>query len=303
MIYLLEGEDQWRLEEFARDLQKQAKDAGASIQVFEAPGDFESALLFLWQSSLFEEARLALIKKSETLSENFKPLWRKFSGASDLPVNRTLVFVSIGKAPAWLKKLAAKAVDFPFLRGRALEDWLEQRATALGLKLEPAVAEFFSSYFAGDSGRIAQELAKLADWKPGGRITVADLRILADFEASQPELFFGLTDAIFARNRKQALSRLAHNLARGGEPVQLLATLANTFRTMLVLKATPSADSRKLLGQAKPFWLSKIRQAGRNFSSDEIKKTLASILRADYLIKTGRQPADQALEEIVLEIT
>jgi len=303
MIYVLAGEDRWRLEEVARALFQKAKDSGASAQIFEAPAGFEAALAFIWRPALFEKAKFALVKKSENLSENYRAIWQNYFGASGLGSHQTLVFAVNGTAPSWLSKLADKSVNFPLLRGKHLAEWLEERAAALGIELEPGVKDLLSRYFPQDSGRISLELEKLASWKPGGVVSLQDLQTLTNFEVAESSLFFGWMDALLARNRKQALRYLAENLAQGAESTQLLATLANTFRTMLILKEIPSADSRRLLGQSKPFWLAKIRQASKHFSSDKIKKILASILRADYLTKTGRLPADQAAAEIVFEIT
>lgn len=283
MIYIIHGEDSFRAGLYIKEELLKAKASGAQVGVFEASGELDGALSFLARPGLFDVPRIVIIRSIERLPE----------------VKRSALEAAF--RASGFEKVEEKS--FPILRGLALKRWLEDYAASLGIMLDDGVGNFLLEVLGNDSGRIAVELEKLATYKPNGTIKFSDLEILSPQEIPEKTLYFAWVDGFLARDEKQALRGLVELLAAGVDPIQLLTALTNTLRTLLIIKHAKSrAEVSRSVGSAHPFWISKLTIASRRFSVTELKKLYSQVLKAEYLLKSGRIDAEPLLEEIVMTV-
>jgi DNA polymerase-3 subunit delta len=129
----------------------------------------------------------------------------------------------------------ACAVEFPRLKGAALERWARDLMARRGIGMTPSALGRFM-YLAGtDAQSISNEVEKLSLYA-GKDEEITDSTVEAVVGASRLHGIFELTSALGARNRKLAL-QLLDNLLEGGEPpLFILTMMARHFRQIIIAK-------------------------------------------------------------------
>lgn len=293
------GEDTFRLRAALRKfLDTQA--SGAKTQSFES--DTSEDLVqelreFFQTSTLWQERKVAIVKA---------PSWK-----NPLPevTDPDLLILALEKPPpaGILKK--TRLETFPKLKGAGLSKWIRGTAAEFGSEIDTALVSLLVELHGSETEAIWNELTILSCFKPGEKLSAKDLRA---FRSWVPRVRnFAFVEAVLAKNRRQALRLLLYSLEEGAAPLALLAGLAAQFRAMLVAKSDgtessradaslPSTAAAAFFAGKHPFWLSKIEQASREFSEDELKAQLRRLERADWLIKTGKHSPSTALEEYIV---
>jgi DNA polymerase III subunit delta len=132
-------------------------------------------------------------------------------------------------------------VALPQRRGRALEDWLKQRAAAEGLTVSDEAARLLVQWVGDDGARLLGEARKAAlagGAEAGGRVGVNEITaVVGEHRVSD---VFELTRAVERRDLGQALRTLDRLLATE-EPVFLLALLTRNVRVSLIVRDLAAA--------------------------------------------------------------
>jgi len=106
---------------------------------------------------------------------------------------------------------------------------------------------------------------------------------------------------LLSRERKLALEALFEELARGGDPLIVLASLTNTFRTILLLRAANHTRQKAvLLQETNPYWLSKLHVQSRALTDSEIRRGFQRLALIDWYAKSGRYDIVPSLEQFIV---
>ncbi len=154
----------------------------------------------------------------------------------EAPVETTCLVLTGGKVDGRVKffqalKQAAVSVDCTPLDARELPAWVQDRAGALGLRLDEAARGLLIEASGGDLGVVCREMEKLAVYvAPNTRVTAADVAAVqgADTGGSVHDLI----DALQRRDRVGSLRFLGKVLDAGEPPLKVLGFLAACWRNM-----------------------------------------------------------------------
>lgn len=179
--------------------------------------------------------------------------------------------------------------------------WVIKRARALGKRMTPDAAKALVEALGTDLRELASAVEQLGGTVPeGGTIDVAAVGM--QFRGIESKLN-EFVDALFDRDRAQALRRLRALVAHGEHPLVILATVANQLRILAVLSGSErrsAAAVAKELG-VKEGRVKRAMRRARNFTPDEIRHAYRLAADADLALKSeGEDPL--VLELLVDEI-
>lgn len=135
------------------------------------------------------------------------------------------------KTPHWLLRVIPPplVIELPARRGRALGDWLRERASAEGLTVTEDAARLLVEWVGDDSARLLGEVRKAALAGGPDQRTVGWKEITAVVGEHRLRGVFDLTRAVERREIGPALTTLDRLLATE-EPMVLLSMLAREIR-------------------------------------------------------------------------
>ncbi len=181
-----------------------------------------------------------------------------------------------------------------------------------GIEIDPRSVEFLCEAVGADSGRMANELEKLAMFvHPKTKITLQDCRTVC---SRTPEaVAWALANAVSARNLPESLEAINTLVGMKSKEISLLYSLINTFQAMidvgaaarklgarqgisyqgfkgLLEKAAP--DAREQLAGSKIFELNPYRaymifNDSCRFSPDELAMAVCEIARSNRTLVSG----------------
>lgn len=179
-----------------------------------------------------------------------------------------------------------------------LEPWLMKRGAELEIELEPAAARVLAERVGGhiresdvDRRRRTElanaELEKLALYKPGGRISAADVEALV--AETVPGSTWAFLDALGTRAGAQA-TMLAERLLADGAPLPVLVSqMHRRLRDLLLVREHLDAGSKppqivKAL-KLQPFRAQKLSEQARSWSVGSLEAAIADLLALDLRSK------------------
>ena len=200
-------------------------------------------------------------------------------------------------------------VEFAQPNGESARLLLQDLATAANLQFRAAELDLMVESTGGDPSRMANEVAKLALYRPeGGRVTSADISALVPY-ASETTVF-ALVNALARGDRRQSLS-LLDALVREGEYLPLVLTfLGGLFRYALAgreagLRSAQDVENH-FRRQGVPMWRARaeqIWQVGSRLPKERLAEAIDLAFLADKGLK-GARPDDRIiLEDFVFRLT
>lgn len=186
------------------------------------------------------------------------------------------------------KQGKAEAQEFILLAPGDLPRWVANRAKKHGANFSPEAVHALVALAGADLWQIDCEVRKLAHFKNGAVIGVADVNEMV--KGKYNEDIFQLMDAISAQDKKKALKLFRDQLATGAEDMYLLTMLVRQFRIFWqILEAgkgggVGSDALARELG-LHPYVVKKSLQYARNFSLPQVKKIYRRLLDCEVGIK------------------
>jgi DNA polymerase III delta subunit len=251
-----------------------------------------------------DEQRIVVVEHAEALKET--------EVIARFPAEAALVLVSESKIQTRARRAAPKAkpaaepaADLPTVVEAAggtvehiarlvpqeLGGWIAARATLLGVELAPDAINELGAAIGPDSERVDQELAKLAAFAAGARVTGADVR--------------ALTQAVVRRDSQTAIRRLEALLAEGQAPQQIIALLLWQFRVLLFASAMRSnADAERMAKaiRSSAYAIGKWQAFARRVARADVIRAYEVLYATDLAIKTGRIEEKLAMTLCVLDL-
>lgn len=227
-----------------------------------------------------------------------------------LPASTCLVLVAPGgidNRRRAVKAVAAHGVvqEFPRLKGKELEAWLQVRGRELGLKWGRGAVELLAVRAGPGLGELERELEKLVAYAgPGGRVGREEVALLVP-EAGTTRVF-DLLDAVLARQTEKSLAVLDRLLKEGESPLGLVALLARQVRLLGVVKEAMEKGSlpERLAAELKlhPHVARKLVEQSRGFSWDELYLLIQNLAATDEKLKTTGLTPRLILEELLFSL-
>ena len=205
---------------------------------------------------------------------------------------------------AFLKKKPHTIIACEPLEGSDLEAWIVEGATERGIQMSRAMARALVSSRGSDSGALAQEIDKLANYKPGGTIVAQDISTLVHGVADVN--VFDLVDAIATKNKNKAFELLYRSLRLSPDAQRLMAPIIYQFRNLVIAKDAYTPDMApgvfaKTFG-LHPYVAQKTLSQARAFSLEDLTKAYIQLAVMDIELKSGVGDGSLLLHRFLLSL-
>jgi DNA polymerase III subunit delta len=301
-VYLVAGDEPLLVDEALEQLRAAAMRAGfTSRELHTADRSFKWVELLagadnlsLFATRKIVEIRLSVPKPGDEGSATIASL-------SERDDPDTLVIVAVGEKlgqasrSTWVKaieKHGAVVEIWPIDRGE-LPRWIQQRATALRLKLTQAAAQSLAERVEGNLLAADQEIKRLALTAAGREIDEAEV---LEFVANNSRFdVFALADAVLAGETGRTFKILSGLRAEGVHPVQISWVLNRDISLLARLEyAVRHGDNLEGALLRSGVWQRRqplVRKALPKFQAPRLKALLAQAARVDAALK-GVFPAE-----------
>lgn len=300
MIYLIWGQDSYRLEKEIQDIITD----DAELTIFEK-GDIGELFSNLLTQSFFEKKRTFLIKELALGSEADEKKLRY--SLENLPKDTTVIFV-YSRLPARSKiqnivKKYGTVKKFEPAENINLISFIKEKVAEEGGEIAPLAAERLASYVGSDLWQLSEEIRKLVLYRKNEMETEpietsdVDLLVKANFEAN----IFALLDAIAAKNQRRASELLNSFLESGENEIYILTMIERQFKNIAMAKFERNITESSLAKKAglHPFVAKKAVSQAKNFEEPEIIEIFRKIMDADLKLKSGYEPRQVLLRMLV----
>jgi len=262
------------------------------------------------QSGFLVAKRLIIVKNLLTkkplkeTADDLVELLKKLAGNDNifvfwengLPDKRTALFKYLNTSQL--------VQDFTPLENRKLADWAEKYLAAKGGQMAKSALVLLLSCIGHDLWLLANELDKLMAYKNNLLISQKDVEELVT--AKLNENIFGLTDALAASNKSQALKLLQEQLNLGLNETYLLAMMLRQFRILAEIKSLlsqgvlPQEMASKL--KLHPFVIKKSLPQAQKFTLTKFKNIYQKLVEVEKKIKSSALPKQTLLSLLIMAI-
>jgi len=199
----------------------------------------------------------------------------------------------------------ALVVSLPLRRGRALQDWLKQRAAADGLTISDEAARLLVQWVGEDGARLLGEAHKAALLGGAEHRRVGTAEVTAVVGEHRVSDVFELTRAVERRELGPALQTLDRLLATE-EPIFLLTLLTRNVRVALTVRdLAAEGQSAEQIARAvrptPPVVVQAIMARVGGSAGDALPRQLVECWQAEWRCKSGGQ-ARAELTALVAEL-
>ncbi len=308
-VFYLHGEDAFRKEEVARAL--------VELHLDPATRDFnydplrgtdvsaETLASVLGTPPMMAEWRVVYLRQTEALAASARARKILLDVVDAPPPGLALILsatVPSGSKARFYTRLAraARSVEF---RAISLEDapgWLmEEARRRCGLEIEPDAARALAAAVGADSGILAMELDKLADFVEKGRpVTLADIEAAGTRLPAQDR--WRWFDLVGERRFAEALATLGTLMDQGESGVGLAIGLTTQLlRLGIAAERGPKALEAVLPPHQR--WLARrLASQARRWSAAAVDEALEGLLRVDRLLKASPHGDEHFVAEWLL---
>ena len=196
------------------------------------------------------------------------------------------------------------AQEMQHLKGRALTDWAQRRATEKH-GLASAIGAQVARVSPPDLAIIDSELTKLAAYKASGEKLTPDA-VSSLLAGGREDEIFRLTDHLLPRPSPHAME-IARNLTRNGmQPTSVAYRMARHYALVLEVKARQ--DRGESLSQVQgemsehSFVVQKAFDAAHSADAKELEEALKQIRDYEFEVKSGQVDADLGLDVLLTRL-
>ena len=233
---------------------------------------------------------------------------------ASLPESTLLVFIDDALPPANpLRQMVAAAGEvreFPLPRERELGPWLQRRARAAGLKLEPGAARLLVELIGRNTGALASEVEKLKAYAGDDAVGAEDVRALV--APAREANIFRLVDAVAEGRLAAALQALETLRSDGETPQRLIGMIARQFRMIVIAREVldgggSAAQVREALN-VQEFVARRASEQARRFSQATAAAAMQRLLQCEVAIqdywqgRPGGMQQDLAVDLLVADL-
>jgi DNA polymerase-3 subunit delta len=308
-IYVIAGQDVHLRAQAVRELRSRllGADEGMGEVRFDGKNaDFRTVLDELRTLAFLSDRKVVVIDDADKfVTDNRADLETYFENPSP---NGVLVLI----CDSWRKNTRlAKLVDkigrvisAETMKGGVLVQWVTTRARELGKELTPACANDLISVVGMETGRLSNEIEKLAMYV-GDRRNINGPDIVTLCGATAQESVFQMTD-LMAEGRSGEAMVVLHRVLEMDKSAEytLVGAMSFSLRRLLKAKAMLEAgvNSREVMSACKIYPGIAQRFLGqlRRFSTAKLQRLLSELTQIDYANKTGLGQARLNLEKFII---
>ncbi len=245
--------------------------------------------------------RLVLVTDLEELPAEEHEVLTSYLAAPQEKSVLVLTASEIDRRTSFYKDLLERTcvVEFPKLRGPALEDWAGRMLSRRGYHIGSAALRKLVDLSGADLLTVVNEIEKLILYV-GAEKQIPDAAIDTLIPASRQHSIFELTSALGRRDRKAALKSLGNLLEAGEPPLAIVSMLARHFRQVLIAKellaeGRPPQDIGRL-AQIPGFLLQEFLRQARALDLDLARRMFQHLAAIDRSFKSS-SPDERLLLE------
>ncbi|MFC1598221.1 DNA polymerase III subunit delta [Patescibacteria group bacterium] len=300
MILFLHGDDSYRQHErlqFLQDAFRKKFDAkGLSVAAVDgADFNIDEFRKHTKSVGLFSQKRFVALRNLwELKKEQQEELLEELDGIDE----DTIFCITAENPPRKNNKLfkrllkADKVEEYNELNQGQVRSFIKQKAKEHGANIDAPAVEHLASCIGADLWRLSNEIKKLA-----GQTSQISTDVVAEsVDKALDENIFHLTDALGARNPKQATQLLQQQFELGANEQYLLTMIARQISTLLKVKKT---DGKGL--KMHPYVIKKSLEQAKRFEEDQLLDLYWHLLEIDQQIKTRSTDARTLLDMFVVE--
>lgn len=205
-----------------------------------------------------------------------------------------------------------QVVEFKKLKGRDLDNWIENKFKENNIKISSANINYFtqqSSYFTSKMEKtlydLENEIIKISNYlSSGDEVKREDINKLMPKPLEMN--IFNLLDSISRKDGDNAI-RLFNEMYMSNEPALfILHMIVRQLRNMLYIKSLKTAGYNDRDTQSKvkmsPYEYKKVSGQSRNFATLQLERALLHCLETDKSIKTSPIDDRLALEILITNL-
>ena len=317
-LVLLHGADEQLLDDaqavVIRGLFADASELALGREVLDAAeASVESVVRSAMTLPFMTRRRLVVVRRAQTLPARGAEMLTAYARDPN-PATCLLLLAAEGlaasrerRADHWLLGAvpAAATVALPQRKGRALEEWLKQRAAAEGLVVTDEAARLLVQWVGEDGARLLGEARKAALGGGPEHRKVGVNEVTALVGEHRVSDVFELTRAVERRDVSLALRTLDRLLATE-EPVFLLALLTRSVRQALTVRdlaaaGQSAAEIARAVRPTPPPVVEAIMACVAGAAGAALPRLLARCWEAEWRCKSGGQ-ARAELTALVAEL-
>ena len=259
--------------------------------------------------SMFESRPRSGGRAAASSSAEMKPWDQLPDLLAEMPPTTDLVFVDGPLRPSnpVLKKVQGlvEVKAFPVPRGRALGQWVQERAGRYRASIDYDAAGALADAIGNNLRIIDLELQKLSLYRGEGPIRRSDVQELVAYvrEAN----VFAAVDAVLEGRPGTAISSM-HQLMDSGSPASyVIIMIARQVRLLLLAKdlgsqRVPASELGRRLGLSG-YPLRKTIEQERRFTVERLAEMHRRLLEADRSVKRGEADEALLLEMLIADLT
>ena len=286
-ILFFHGEEDFLIQEKIGELKSQISDLALNLHVIEAEEpDLEKIVTALHSTSLLGGKRLVIIKEIDLKDQ----VWNKLIPyLKDVSTDTQVVF--------WAKKADKCTKLYKFCQPYEFKTfadwesdqvvaWIRRRVTVFNKNIEQQAAVELQQICGLRLRKLASEIDKLVTYI-GDRqsITTHDVQTLA----SPGEIsVFALTNALAAKNAKEALKSFEILYQNKTDLFRLLSLITAQYRIMLGCRSSGNATQVAQILKANPYFVKRCLESSSRFSEAELSNNLKLLLQTDLMLKSGQ---------------
>ena len=310
-VFYLHGDDEFRKEEILRALVDAHLDPGTRDFNLDflrgSEVDIETLASILATPPMMAEWRVVVVREVEALASSPRARDVLIRAAASPPTGLALILsctVPQGSRAKFYGELAKRtlAVGVQQMGDADIPGWLMDRAHDIhGLELEVEAAQALGTAVGANTGILAMELSKLAEFAGDrGRITLADVEAAGTVLPSQDR--WRWFDLVGEGRFDSALDGLGTLLAQGERGVGLVIGLTTHFLRLGVASVEGAGALEAVLPPHQRWLARRLVSQARRWRPRDIDDALEGLLRVDRLMKASSLTDSHLLEEWLLEL-
>ena len=241
------------------------------------------------------DRKFVLIKNVEKISENDKKTINSI--LENVPETTTIVIVY---NEAWKFLKGGEIVDCGKQSQDLLHKFVRVELNKKNKTISPNALKEIVELCSYDMTKISNELKKVSSFADS-QVEVEDVKLL--IEPDNEYKIFELTEALGAKNATKSIVLLSSFLSKK-EPIQVLFSLiSNHFRRLAhcAISPLPNSELAEFFG-VKEYAITKAKEQAKYFSKAQLRNILSILKEVDFMIKSGKMNAENAIYYLVFKI-
>lgn len=262
---------------------------------------YEQIIDSVTNTSLFSDKKLVIlenIEQNKELVDEIDNLLSRLKGTDVVFVLR-----SPDKRSKFYKaiKKQTELIEFNLDNNIGLDRWVIDEVKKRGGAIDSSSARLLIEKTGLNQTKLSNEIDKLLAYQPN--VTKDNIQLLTI--NSPQSTVFQLLDTAFSGNYKKTLTIYEEQRAQKVEPIAILGMIIWQLHIFATIKFSNNLSTSDLAKQAKfnPYVVDKSRSVLGRISKSYLKKLVSQVAQLDVSLKSDSIDSDNALKNLLLDIS